>query len=224
MSRDAQQIARLLQQVLRMSKGKLSWKAILALCIGVVIYGVWLQPTLEKSFGISLPGIHLPNDSGGQASDGQASSGESGGGSDVATPKINPADLDGLLTKVGRDTYQSPTGLRYTRGSQHGHRLAHLMAHTRDEPNRVGQHGVFDSDDPATVVRLVDEAYEQAQSGRNVKTEHKDGRTAYTIDLGRRIGYIGGQSGNRRHKPSAEHLKLVVQGDRLITAFPVRPY
>ncbi len=215
MSRDAQQIARLLQQVLRLSKGKLSWKMILALCVGVVAYGVWLQPTLEKSFGIALPGMHLPSDSPSQTPD------ESPG---VAIRKINPADLAGLLTKVGREAYQSPAGLRYTRGSQHGHRLNHLMAHARDEPNRVGQHGVFDSDNPATVVRLVDEAYEQAQSGSNVKTEHEKGRTIYTIDLGRRIGYIGGQSGNRRHRPAAEHLKLVVQEDRLITAFPVRPY
>ena len=113
--------------------------------------------------------------------------------------------------------------MRYTRGSQHGHRLKHLMAHTRDEPARPGQHGVFDSTDPAEVVAIVDEAYLQAQAGRDTRTQREEERTVYDVNLRRRVGYIGGTSGNRKQRPAANHLRMVVEGDRLITAFPVRP-
>ena len=73
------------------------------------------------------------------------------------------------------------------------------------------------------VVALVDEAYLQAQTGRDTRTRREEERTVYDVNLRRRIGYIGGTSGNRKNHPEAKHLRLVVEGDRVITAFPVRP-
>jgi hypothetical protein len=130
--------------------------------------------------------------------------------------------VDEIASGASRAVYTSPAGLRYTRGSQHGHRLKHLLAHTRDEPNRPGPHGVFSVSDPHEVVALVDEAYLQALQGERTRTEREGDRIVYTVDLGRTIGYVGGESGGRSGHPSVRRARLVVEDGRLITAFPVR--
>ncbi len=60
-------------------------------------------------------------------------------------------------------------------------------------------------------------------SGSRTDIKRDGERIIYTVDLGRRIGYVGGQSGNRKGRPAARHMKLVLIEDRLITAFPLRP-
>lgn len=233
MSRESQQIAQIVQRILRTSKGRRSWKMIALLCAGALLYSLVLQPALEKSLGISLPSItggpNVVADGRNGNSRGTGSSGSSTRSTNHsdsqgvdAPPEFNPSELSDLLEEVGRQAYRTPAGLRYTRGSEHGHRIAHVLAHTRDEPNQQGQHGVYDDDDPATVLRLIDKAYLQAQSGLRTKTKREDDRVVYTVDMGHRIGYVGGTSGKRRGYPAADHIRIVVQGDRLITAFPVR--
>jgi len=128
------------------------------------------------------------------------------------------------LREVGRDTYLSSGGLLYTRGSRHGHRLDHVLAHGRDEPNRPGYHGVFAEGERMAVVTLIDEAYQRAEAGgRGVQKKVEDRRTVYTIDMGRSVGYVGGEIGNRRGRPKASHIRLVLEGNRVITAFPLVP-
>jgi hypothetical protein len=46
-------------------------------------------------------------------------------------------------------------------------------------------------------------------------------RTIYTVDLGKRIGFIGGQDGGRRRNPMARRVRLVLEGKRVITAYPM---
>jgi hypothetical protein len=220
MSRDSQQIAGAATSLLKLAQKKLGTAGLIGLVVAAVIYLVVIQPWVATRFGVTLPTLV-------DISEPPAS---------YPAPRTPPSaktenpqrhadggDLSDVLTETGRDTYRSAAGLRYTRGSQHGTRLAHLMSHTRDESDRVGQHGVFDSDDPATVVRLVDEAYMKALAGEDSKSDREGDQTDYMIDMKRRVGYVGGQSGNRRGKPPAHYIRLVVQGDRLITAFPVRP-
>jgi len=238
MSRQNQQIVRLIQELIRLVKtGKLKVRWIIALVVLVVGYFL-LQPVLERSLGVDLPGL-VDVTSSNRASDHRAtgtqqSDPQKNGAQKTSPHKTSPppqtsdgvpavGDLSKILSANSREIYQSPAGLHYTRGSQHGHRLKHLMAHARDEPDRPGQHGVFDSADPETVVALVDEAYLQAQTGRDTRTQREAERTVYDVNLRRRIGYIGGTSGNRKSRPAAKHLRLVVEGDRVITAFPVRP-
>lgn len=136
---------------------------------------------------------------------------------------VDPAELSDVLTDQGRGVFRSPAGLRYTRGSVHGHRLAHLLSHARDDPARDGPHGVFDESDPAELVRLIDALYLQAQEGRATRSRRERERTVYTVDAGERIGYVGGETGARRGRPTARHVRMVVEGDRLITAYPVIP-
>ncbi len=145
--------------------------------------------------------------------------------SDVADSRPTPVDEQtlryGFLRPLGNDRFISPAGLQYLPGSQEGHRLAHLQRHTADQPNRPGSHGVFDGGMEA-VVRVLDEAYLKAkQDAAGVTTQQDQDRTIYTVNMGKRIGYVGGREGNRRRKPMARRVRLVLEGTRVITAYPL---
>ncbi|MCA9241917.1 MAG: hypothetical protein KDA37_17020, partial [Planctomycetales bacterium] len=57
---------------------------------------------------------------------------------------------------------------------------------------------------------------------RTTKRQNGD-RTIFIVDMGRRVGYVGGRSGNRDGRPAAHHVQLVVVGDKFITCYPVIP-
>lgn len=197
MSREALQAARLIERLLRNSRGRLGWRATVALSAVVLALYWW---------GVQPP-VPAPGDA--PTANPHASSRADDGG--------------GLLREIGRERYESPAGLVYTRGSRHGHRLDHVLAHCRDEPGRPGSHGVFDADSQDDVVRLIDEAYEKALAGDDARSKPDGGRTIHTVNLRRRIGYVGGKAGAARGHPAATRMRLVVEGDRLITAYPMGP-
>ncbi len=126
----------------------------------------------------------------------------------------------GLLKSLGGERYSSPEGLQYTRGSAEGHRLEHLRRHTDDQPGRPGSHGVFDGGMEGAL-KTIDIAYQKAK--KNIKTTKKidDGRTIYTVDMGKRVGYVGGRDGKRKRNPMARRVKIVLEGNRVITAYPL---
>lgn len=132
----------------------------------------------------------------------------------------NPNLKYGILQSLGRDNYMSPAGLRYTPGSQEGHRLKHLERHTKDQPTRPGKHGVFDGGMEKTL-QVLDQAYERAKKKQKTVTSQDRGRTIHTVDMGRRIGFIGGRDGNRMRKPMARRVRIVLEGNRVITAYPL---
>jgi hypothetical protein len=128
-----------------------------------------------------------------------------------------------FLREIQTNLFESPAGLRYGPGSEEGHRLKHLMRHSRDDPGRPGPHGVFDGGQ-SRILALLDEAWlVSKEGGRNVRAQQEDRRTILTINMGRRIGYVGGESGRRQGNPAASHVRLVVEGVNVITAFPLRP-
>ncbi|MEO1495741.1 MAG: hypothetical protein AAFV43_01185 [Planctomycetota bacterium] len=216
MSNQNQQLIRLALRLFRLAGRKLSLGAAIGLCLAAVLYVLVLQPIAEKRFGVSLPSILTAD----RPADGPA---ERPAGKPSSRPSADrDVDPGSVLASRGKGVYESPAGIRYTRGSQHGHRFTHVMAHARDEPNRRGQHGVFDDDNPAAVVALVDEAYELALAGERTRAERDGQRMVYTVDMNRRVGYVGGESGARKGNPAARHIKLVMIEDRLITAFPLR--
>ena len=229
MARNPQQFGQLIRYVATRADGSLAWRR-LAVVAGLFIIYLALQPWLVRSFGLPLPGFadSLPEDrptavarDGPSTSraDRQATEAETSGTDDPA----EDSEQAEFLRTVSRDVYESPAGLRYTPGSLHRHRLKHVMAHARDAPNRTGKHGVFDDDDEVEVLTLIDQAYHQALAGDRTNTKHEGRRTVHTVDLGRRIGYIGGQSGKRNGHPPARHMRLVLQDKDVITAFPVEP-
>jgi hypothetical protein len=137
-------------------------------------------------------------------------------GTAAATPKL------GELRDIGGKVFQSTAGLYYRPGSQEGHRIRHILRHHQDNPDRP-VHGVFDGD-RNEVFAVIDEAYLYTfdHGPPRVSTEQDDGRTIYRVDLGRRIGYVGGQSGRRQRHPAARHVQLILEGTNVITAYPVR--
>jgi hypothetical protein len=126
----------------------------------------------------------------------------------------------GLLRKVSASDYLSPAGLVYGSGSAQGHRLEHLRRHTVDDPGRSGPHGVFDGGMEGAL-RTIDLAYERAETGQRTTVKTDDNRTIYTVDLGKRVGYVGGREGQRRRHPMARRVRLVLEGNRVVTAFPL---
>lgn len=126
----------------------------------------------------------------------------------------------GLLVDEGGERYRSPAGLLYTRGSQEGHRLKHLERHVVDNPSRPGPHGVFDGGMEGAL-EMVDEAYRRALTGARTTKQEEDGRVIYTVDLGKRVGFGGGRDGQRRKHPPARRVRLVLEQDRVITAYPM---
>jgi hypothetical protein len=138
-----------------------------------------------------------------------------------AASNADASDLKyGLLREISPDRYLSPAGVLYTPGSAEGHRLAHLRRHTKDQPNRSGKHGVFDGDMEGALA-TIDKAYEKAQANQRTTKEVDGKRTIYTVDMGKRVGFVGGRDGQRSRNPMARRVRLVLEGNRLITAFPL---
>ncbi|MBL8889608.1 MAG: hypothetical protein JNL67_06495 [Planctomycetaceae bacterium] len=128
--------------------------------------------------------------------------------------------LHGVLRSLGREEYVSPAGLRYTRGSAEGHRLNHIERHLNDQPERSGRHGVFRGD-MEQFLQHIDQSYLRAKR-REPRTSmrNEDGRTIYEATFDKPIGYIGGREGARLKRPATNKLRVVVDEDRVITAFP----
>ncbi len=222
MTRESKQIGETINAIVRNLRGRVAgvWLVVVLVLVGGYLVA---EPTMEAWLGVDLPGVSSPDEVGEQANEStrnQSKTPTSGGKVESQT------GIEEILDHVENDVFVSPAGLRYTKGSVHGHRLKHLMAHTRDEPNRPGPHGVFDSTDAAEVVKLVDEAFLQALSGKKSRQEIERDRTVYAVDMGRRIGYVGGETGQRQGHPVARYLQIVVEtdeaGPKFITAYPIR--
>lgn len=137
--------------------------------------------------------------------------------------KANNGDsslLYGILRETGRDRYVSVEGLQYNPGSEEGHRLKHLERHLKDMPDRPGKHGVFDGE-MKDALKWIDDAYARGKRGaKGVRKTQEDNRTIYEAPFTQPIGYIGGRDGRRDGNPPAKRLRLVVEGNKFITAFP----
>lgn len=183
------------------SSRKKTKTTVAGLVIAILIGGYTVfRPAINQATGWNLPAISQ-NDA----------------------PAADPSDPSlkyGLLQEIGRDRYLSPAGLLYTPGSAEGHRLEHLKRHTADQPSRPGKHGVFDGGMEGALTS-IEKAYEKAQAEQRTTTEVDGNRTIYTVDMGKRIGYVGGREGNQKRKPMARRVRLVLEGNRVITAFPL---
>ena len=143
-----------------------------------------------------------------------------GNGGPTVDPISSPALLHGLLKETAPQRYVSPAGLLYGPGSQEGHRLEHLRRHTVDDPGRPGSHGVFDGDMPGAL-QTIDHAFQRAKTGQRTTTRQDDDRTIYTVDMGKRVGFVGGRDGARRNHPMARRVRIVLEGNRFITSYPL---
>ena len=200
--------------------------------VGLVVAFVLLQPSLERWSGIELP--DFVDDSGqvvekahSQPIESESASERGDIGPDSTRPEVpssdDPTSKLGELRESDNRVFVSTAGLRYRPGSQEGHRIDHVLRHANEDRSRP-VHGVFDGDRDE-IFAIIDEAYliTQERGPPNATSDQQDGRTVWTIDLGRRIGYVGGQTGERSHHPAAQHLKLILEnGTNVVSAYPVR--
>lgn len=185
------------------------WKQIIGIILVLAIAGYqYAQPTLEKWFDVKLPSItsqdaqqqHFP----------------------AASPKSTRGSAPtGYLKDIGRNRFQSPAGLLYTMGPNREHRIDHILRHAEDESTRP-VHSVFDGS-REEILATIDEAYElvKAKSPR-VRSSRSDGNDEYKIRMNRKVGYEGGQGGKRKGYPPLTNIKLILDGNRIITAYPFR--
>lgn len=210
------------------------------LIVVLLLAYAWLQPIANERWGWGLPslassGVSVESQrgqggdagpSGKVSSPEDAARGKASVSLDSLRTEKDAADAAagpptyGLLIDRGNQQFDSPAGLRYTRGSEEGHRLQHIERHLRDDPDRPGSHGVFEGD-MRQVLLWLDEAYQLARSqAKGSSQRSEDGRTVYEATLPQVVGYVGGQSGKRRGNPEVKRIRLVVDGKRVITAFP----
>ena len=124
------------------------------------------------------------------------------------------------LRETSPNVFLSPAGLIYGPGSAEGHRLEHVRRHAADLPRRPGPHGVFDGGFLASL-KTIDDAWELAKQSVQTEKEVDGRRTIYKVDLQQKIGFVGGRTGNSRGQPPVTVVLLVLEGNRVITAYPV---
>jgi len=125
-----------------------------------------------------------------------------------------------ILKNVGNEVYVSDAGIRYTRGSEEGHRIKHLERHLSDIPDRPGVHGVFKGNWKQTL-EWIDEAYRRSSKpDKKTNVRKENNRSIIETEFESPIGFQGGREGARKGNPPARRLRVVMEGDRLITAFP----
>jgi hypothetical protein len=211
--------------------------AIVVAAIGYVL----LQPKLNDWFGLQLPSVaslvgdektipakEKPKPARSEKSSPPAKSippqteSEPPAKSSSANDENDTNKVDGLLTEIGRDRFESPAGLVYAPGSEEGHRLKHLARHLEDQPDRPGSHGVFDGDMKEFLI-AIDDGYSRAKRGaKGTKKTEDDGSTVYEASFDKAIGFLGGEAGGRKRKPALKRLRIVVRGNSVITAFPIQ--
>ena len=198
------------------------WTRRRVLCLGLIAAAtlyVVLQPKLEQWTGWELPDLIQPSQP--QADSDQP---QFNGGASTTADVETESGRGFQLQSLGRDRYQSPAGLVYAPAGGE-HRLDHVMRHAADIPERE-VHGVFEAKQQADILSILDEAYRMVQAeSPDVRKQGPDdkGRMEFTVVMTQRIGFVGGQAGAAQGHPATSRLKLVLDGNRVITAYPTWP-
>lgn len=125
------------------------------------------------------------------------------------------------LRKLDENHWLSPAGLHYRGKDPDGlTRLDHVLRHSKDDPERDGPHGVFEGGRDGALA-TIDAAWKLARE-RNTRPDTEGGRSAYTVFMGRDVGYLGGSVGARRNNPKLQRVLIVVERGttNIVTAYP----
>lgn len=210
------------------ANNKIPWRRIIPIAVVLLIVGYqYSRPTLERWVGRPLPSLNENEQA--NSNDPSPSSRSSASSDRDYTAKLPQGTTKkksgGLfkLKEVGRDRFESPAGLLYTMGGGGEHRIDHVMRHAVDMPNRPA-HGVFvGGGDQDAVLGLIDDAYELVKAkSPKAKYEASRGNDLWDVDMGRKVGFDGGKKGKKNGGRSLNKVRMVLDGNRVITAFPVR--
>ena len=98
------------------------------------------------------------------------------------------------------------------------------MQHAKDDTTKP-IHGVFEGNRDQ-ILAVIDEAFlKTKKGGRDVRSEKQNNRLVYTVNLGRKIGYMGGSEGKRTNNPACRYVRIVLEdGNVVITAYPSKSF
>jgi len=139
----------------------------------------------------------------------------------ISIREIRDLEQRGLLVPAGKDAWKTKSGLLIAGRDPEGHtRLDHVMRHASDIAGRP-KHGVF-SETKAGVIVLMDEAWKKIRAGA-VPGKERGGKIAFTVRMGRPVGYLGGRKGRELGHPKLDSVRLVVKKGTaaVITFFPM---
>lgn len=146
---------------------------------------------------------------------------ESSKTSGSATKSKSPSQsVEDYLKEVGKNRFESPAGLIYKPGSEEGHRLKHIERHLKDIPDRPGSHGVFDGSMVEFLIAIDDAVTRAKRKLKGTSMEEDDGAMVYEASFDKPIGFLGGETGKRKKNPKVKKMRVVIQDDAVITAFP----
>ena len=196
------------------SKQAIAFCVLLILLVGYV----YLRPVIEQRFGIKLPSL----DNGPNTAQTSASNSNPKSTNSTSIGSSTSASSGFSLKEISKNRFETPAGLIYGPSSE-GNRIDHVMRHAVDDLDRPQQHGVFDVQDRDGVLQLLDRAYGFVkQDASNVDTSREGSRTVYTVDMGDRIGYVGGRVGKEKRHPPCQKIVLVLDNRNVITAYPAK--
>jgi hypothetical protein len=137
-------------------------------------------------------------------------------GSYITIDEISALENSGHISSIGKNSWKTRGGLLLKGKDPDGNtRLEHIMKHASDSPSRP-RHGVF-SISKAEIIELLDETWKNTAGSQN----SRGGKTAFTYDTGREIGYLGGREGSKNKHPGLRSVRLVVANNKeVITFFP----
>jgi hypothetical protein len=174
------------------------------------------QKSPEKPKASSDPNNPPPSKSK-ASSNGTESSKTSGSATKSKSPSQSVEDY---LKEVGKNRFESPAGLIYKPGSEEGHRLKHIERHLKDIPDRPGSHGVFDGSMVEFLIAIDDAVTRAKRKLKGTSMEEDDGAMVYEAAFDKPIGFLGGETGKRKKNPKVKKMRVVIQDDAVITAFP----
>ena len=114
-----------------------------------------------------------------------------------------------LISRGYKGTVISPAGIKYTAGSSQGHRIYHVLERHGLSQKGITGHGTLFNVDNMELFETIDDIY---SSGNLLDiVEKTDGRVYHYYEAGKTIGLNG-----------ETKLKMIFEGDTLITAYPVK--
>jgi hypothetical protein len=137
----------------------------------------------------------------------------------ITKDEIASLEKSGHITALGKNSWKTRGGLFLKGKDPDGkNRLEHIMRHVSDSPSRP-KHGVF-SISKAEIIELLDETWNKT-AGNSSKGPERGGKTVFTYDTGRDVGYLGGKEGLNKKHPKLKSVRLVVNNKKeVITFFP----
>jgi len=139
----------------------------------------------------------------------------------ISPDEIRALERTGALFPIGTGSWRTRGGLILRGRDPEGlTRLDHVMKHTVNIPGRE-KHGVFILG-KGHVIDLMDRTWKKIHHDKPAGKE-RGGRTAYTIDTGKVIGYLGGRAGQDNEPRRLKSVRLVIRTGttEVITFFPI---